>query len=65
MFGQDWGGIGIGFLIALTLALWAVFSIAQSPARPFVKAVWIVIVLFVPYLGFLLWFFVGPRMPKS
>jgi hypothetical protein len=62
MFGQDWPPyVTFGFLVALALALWAVFHIAQSRARPLAKALWIVFVLFVPYLGFLAWLFLGPR----
>jgi hypothetical protein len=66
MFGQHWNmPVGVGFLIALVLALWAVFHIAQSGRTPLGKAVWCVIVLFIPYLGFLLWLFIGPRSVKS
>lgn len=62
MFAQDWPGyVTFGFLFALVLALWAVFNIAQSRAAPFGKAVWIVLVLFIPYLGFLAWLLFGPR----
>ncbi len=62
MFGQQWGmPAGIGFIIALVLALWAIFHIAQSGRTPLGKAVWCVLVLFVPYLGFLVWLFFGPR----
>lgn len=62
MFGQPWDGVGIGFLIALVLALWAVFHIIQNEdTPPFFKATWTVFVLFVPYLGFLIWLFFGPR----
>ncbi len=62
MFGQHWGPLfGLGFLIALVLALWSVFNIAQSRSTPFGKALWIVFVLFIPYLGFLCWLFFGPR----
>ncbi|MGE3302761.1 MAG: PLD nuclease N-terminal domain-containing protein [Hyphomonadaceae bacterium] len=62
MFGQHWGGgVTIGFLVALVLGLWAVVNVAQSSAKPFSKALWIVFVLFIPYLGFLVWLFFGPR----
>jgi hypothetical protein len=66
MFGQDWSTpVGLGFLVALILGLWAVFHVAQSTRSPLAKAVWCVLVLFVPYLGFLLWLFFGPRSAKS
>jgi uncharacterized membrane protein len=62
MFGQDWPStLTLGFLFALVLALWAVFHIAQSRAGPLSKAVWIVLVLFLPLFGFLAWLIFGPR----
>jgi Phospholipase_D-nuclease N-terminal len=66
MFGQNWGQIGFGFLIALVLGLWAVFNIVQNErTTPLWKAIWSVFVLYVPYIGFILWFFFGPRATKS
>lgn len=66
MFGQTWSSpLGLGFLVALVLGLWAVFHIAQSDRRPLPKAVWCVLVLFVPYLGFLLWLLMGPRARRA
>ncbi|MDX2234216.1 MAG: PLD nuclease N-terminal domain-containing protein [Hyphomonadaceae bacterium] len=65
MFGQSWSmPVGLGFLVALVLGLWAVFHIAQSERTPLCKAVWCVLVLFVPYLGFILWLLFGPRAAK-
>jgi hypothetical protein len=62
MFGQSWSGYAsFGFVLALVLALWAVFHIAQSRSGPLGKAIWIVIVLFVPFLGFVAWLLLGPR----
>lgn len=62
MFGQEWSGYaGLGFAFALILALWAVFHIAQSRGGPLGKAIWIVIVLFIPFLGFVAWLLFGPR----
>jgi hypothetical protein len=65
MFGQHWSPpFGIGFAIALILALWAVFHIVQSGRAPLAKAIWCVVVLLIPYLGFLAWLLFGPRSPR-
>lgn len=65
MFGQEWSGyVTFGFLIALVLALWAVFNIAQSRSGALGKAIWIVVVLFLPYLGFFAWLLFGPRTAR-
>jgi hypothetical protein len=62
MFGESWGNAAsLGFVFALLLALWAVFHIVQSHASPFWKAVWVVVVLFIPFFGFLAWLFLCPR----
>lgn len=65
MFGQPWDSYGLGFLFALVLALWAVFHIIGSTRTPPIfKATWTVFVLFVPFIGFLCWLFLGPRAPR-
>lgn len=65
MLGQDWPPfVTIGFLLALILGLWAVFNIAQSRAGAFGKALWVVAVMFIPYLGFLAWLLFGPRASR-
>lgn len=65
MFGQHWEYMGFGFMVALVLGLWAVFNIAQSASTsPLWKAVWIVFVLFVPFIGFICWLLFGPRTAR-
>jgi hypothetical protein len=65
MFGEHWTPVpSVGFIIALVLALWAVFHIAQSKEGPLGKAIWIVVVLFLPLIGFLAWLIFGPKKPK-
>jgi hypothetical protein len=63
MFGQDWdGGMTFGFMVALLLAIWAVIHIVQSRSTgPFGKALWSIVVLFLPYVGFVAWLVFGPR----
>lgn len=57
--GLEVGGIA-GFLI-LILDVWAILRVSQSSAAPMAKAIWIVIILVLPILGVLAWFFVGPK----
>lgn len=67
MFGREWTEpLGFGFAFALVLALWAIFSIVQNKeSGPFSKALWSVLVLLVPVIGFLLWLFFGPKAPPK
>ena len=57
-------GIGINGIIGLLVLIadvWAIVSTFQSGASTGKKAIWIVIVLVLPVIGFFLWFFAGPK----
>lgn len=56
--------IGIFALIGLVLFIWALVNIVQSDASPLGKAVWIVVVMLFHIIGFLAWFFFGPRAAR-
>ncbi len=61
MFGLEFGIIA---LIGLVLWIWAVISIVQSAATPMGKAIWIVLVLVLPFAGWIIWFFLGPKAAR-
>lgn len=61
--GMEVGGV-FGLLILIG-DIWAIIHVAQSQASPGAKALWIVLVLVLPVLGFIVWFFAGPRSGKS
>jgi hypothetical protein len=67
MFGMDWNnGVTFGYLFSLVLGLWAVLNIVQNEREgPLGKAIWSVVVLFVPYLGFFGWLMFGPKATKK
>ncbi len=50
--------LGILILIA---DIWAILNIFQSSVNTFKKALWIVLVLVLPLLGVIIWYFAGPR----
>lgn len=52
---------GIFGLIILVLDVWAIVKTLQSPAGTGSKVVWIVVIVLLPFLGLLLWFFLGPK----
>ena len=52
---------GILGLIVLVLDIWAIISIFQSGASNEKKALWIVLVVILPVVGLILWYFLGPR----
>ena len=50
----------IGVLI-LAGDIWAILNIFQSSASNEKKLLWILVVVLLPLLGLILWFFLGPR----
>ena len=51
-------------LIILILDLWAIVSTIGSRASTGTKVLWVLLILFLPLLGVILWFFLGPRAAK-
>ena len=56
---------GFGGLIVLIADVWAIVNILQSGASTANKVLWTVIVILLPILGFILWFFLGPRTGRA
>lgn len=52
---------GIFGLLILIADIWAILNIFQSSADTFKKAIWIALVLVLPLLGVIIWYFAGPR----
>lgn len=57
--GIEVGGI-LGLLI-LIANVWAIVKIVQSGASTGAKVIWIVLILLLPILGLIIWFFAGPK----
>ena len=62
MFGMPYNGI-LGLLILIG-DIWAIISIFQSGASNEKKALWIALVVLLPVVGLILWYFLGPRAGK-
>jgi succinate dehydrogenase/fumarate reductase cytochrome b subunit len=56
---------GFGGLIVLIADVWAIVNILQSGASTGSKVLWTVIVILLPVVGFILWFFLGPRTGRA
>ena len=57
--GLEIGGL-LG-LIWLIIVIWAIISVANSPAGSGAKILWILILLLFPLIGLIIWFFLGPK----
>jgi succinate dehydrogenase/fumarate reductase cytochrome b subunit len=56
---MEYGGI-FGILVLLA-DVWAILNVFQSRSSSGRKALWIVLVLVLPLLGVVTWYFAGPR----
>ncbi len=54
-------GTGLFGLLVLAADIWAILNIVQSSAGTGSKALWILLVLVLPLLGVIIWWFAGPR----
>jgi succinate dehydrogenase/fumarate reductase cytochrome b subunit len=52
---------GLLGLVILAADIWAIINIFQSGASNEKKALWVVLVILLPVVGLVLWFFLGPR----
>ena len=59
MFGYGYGGI-VGVLVLIG-DIWALINILQSSADNGKKLLWVVVVVLLPLVGLILWYFLGPR----
>lgn len=49
-----------GFII-LALDIWAIIRVIQSNAGSGVKTLWVLLIIFLPILGLILWALLGPK----
>ena len=58
-------GYSLWGVLVLIGDIWAIINIFQSSASNEKKALWIIVVVLLPLLGLILWFFLGPRERKT
>ncbi len=51
---------GIGGLIILIADIYAIVMILQSSAKTVEKLIWTLVVLLLPLIGLVIWYFAGP-----
>jgi len=52
-------------ILVLIADVWAIVNIMQSSAETGRKVLWTVLVVLLPVLGFILWYFLGPKTGRS
>jgi len=56
---------GIGGFVLLVLDLWAIISVIGARAGTGTKVIWVLVILFLPLLGFIAWLIFGPRSRRG
>ena len=56
---------GLGGLILLALDIWALISVIGSNESTGKKVIWVLVILFLPLLGFVAWLLFGPRAARA
>ena len=57
-------GYSLWGVLVLIGDIWAIINILQSSVSNEKKLIWIIVVVLLPLLGLILWFFLGPRNRK-
>ena len=57
-------GMGLFGLLVLIADVWAIINVFQSGVDNVKKLLWIVLIIVLPLLGVIIWFFAGPRGSK-
>jgi Phospholipase_D-nuclease N-terminal len=48
-------------IVVLVLDIWAIVNIVGSSASTGAKVLWVLLIIILPIVGFIIWFFAGPR----
>ena len=54
-------GYSLWGVLVLIGDIWAIINILQSSASNEKKLLWVIVVVLLPLIGLILWFFLGPR----
>ena len=52
---------GLWGLLVLAADVWAIVNVLQSSASTGNKVVWTLVILLLPVIGFIIWYFAGPK----
>lgn len=52
-------------IIVLVLDIWAIVKLLQTSASSEKKVLWILLILFLPLLGLIVWLMFGPRLARQ
>ena len=53
--------MGIIPLLILVADIWAIINIVQSQVSDGKKVLWVILILLLPLIGVIIWYFAGPK----
>jgi hypothetical protein len=56
-----WDSYGLVGLVILILDIWAIVNVLGAAIAPLPKLGWILLILFLPVVGLIIWLIAGPR----
>ena len=56
---------GLFGLVVLIADVWAIVNVFQCGADTGRKVLWTVLIIILPVLGFILWYFLGPKTVRA
>lgn len=56
---------GLFGLLIFIADIWAILNIVQSTSTAANKLLWIILILFLPLLGLIIWWLFGPRETRA
>jgi len=62
---MHFGSYGLWSILVLIADIYAILNVLQSNDENLKKAVWTALILVLPVLGVILWYFLGPRSRSS
>lgn len=61
---MNFNNLSLWGVIVLIADIYAVINILGSSAEPLKKALWIVLILLLPVIGFVIWLLLGPKSAR-
>lgn len=58
-------GYSLFGLAVLALDIWGIINVLRSGASTGAKALWVLLIIFLPLVGLILWFLTGPRSARA
>ena len=52
---------GLLSLVILAMDIWAIINVIKSGAETGIKILWVLLIVFLPVLGLIIWALAGPR----